>query len=96
MKMATVPFNYTHIQPQLTLASGEKIPSIGMGTFGSDRYGPDVVSVAVAGAIRFGYRLFDCASVYGNEDKIGAVFEEALKAGHVKREELFITSKVER
>jgi alcohol dehydrogenase (NADP+) len=65
-----------------------------MGTFGSDKYGPDEVSAAVAGAIRYGYRLFDCASVYGNEDLIGKVFEEAITAKTVKREELFITSKV--
>jgi alcohol dehydrogenase (NADP+) len=80
--------------PSFTLASGEKIPAIGMGTFGSDKYAPEAVSAAVAGAIRYGYRLFDCASVYGNEDRIGVVFAEAIKSGVVKREELFITSKV--
>jgi alcohol dehydrogenase (NADP+) len=80
--------------PYIKLSSGTKIPCIGMGTFGSDRYGPDEVSAAVGGAIRFGYRLFDCASVYGNEDLIGKVFDEAFKSGVVKREELFITSKV--
>ena len=80
--------------PHIKLASGRSIPSIGMGTFGSDRYGPEEVSAAVAGAIRCGYRLFDCASVYGNEDLIGRVFEEAFESGAVKREELFITSKV--
>jgi len=80
--------------PRIKLKSGESIPSIGMGTFGSDHYGPDEVSAAVAGAIRFGYRLFDCASVYGNEDRIGKVFEEAIKTGIVKRKELFIISKV--
>ena len=71
-----------------------KIPPVGMGTFGSDKYTPDQVSEAVAGAIRAGYRLFDCASVYGNEDRIGKVFSEAINSGVVKREELFITSKV--
>ncbi len=80
--------------PSLTLSNGEKIPCIGMGTFGSDRFTPEQVSSAVAGAIKAGYRLFDCASVYGNEDLIGKVFEDAIKAGEVKREELFITSKV--
>jgi len=80
--------------PRVTLNSGERIPCIGMGTFGSDRYGPEEVSSAVAGAIRLGYRLFDCASVYGNEDLIGKVFEEAVKTGVAKREELFITSKL--
>ena len=80
--------------PQRILANGDKMPCIGMGTFGSDRFTPDQVSEAVAGAIRCGYRLFDCAAVYGNEDLIGKVFNEAISSGVVKREELFITSKV--
>lgn len=80
--------------PTRTLSTGEKIPCIGMGTFGSDRFTPEQVSSAVAGAIRVGYRLFDCASVYGNEDLIGQVFEQAMKEGVVKREEFFVASKV--
>lgn len=80
--------------PTVTLSTGEKIPCIGMGTFGSDRYTAEEVSSAVAGAIRCGYRLFDCAAVYENEDLIGEVFEAAMRDGVVKREELFITSKV--
>ena len=80
--------------PQIKLSSGRSIPSIGMGTFGSDRYGPEEVSAAVAGAIRYGYRFFDCASVYGNECLIGRVFDDAFAAGTVEREDLFITSKV--
>jgi alcohol dehydrogenase (NADP+) len=80
--------------PQCTLASGEKIPAIGMGTFGSDKYGQQEVAEAVGGAIKAGYRFFDCASVYGNEAQIGAVFEQALRTGDLKRQELFITSKV--
>ena len=78
----------------IKLESGANIPSIGMGTFGSDRYSPEEVSAAVAGAIKLGYRLFDCASVYGNEDQIGKVFKEALEKKLVKRDELFIISKV--
>jgi alcohol dehydrogenase (NADP+) len=80
--------------PRIALKSGDCIPAIGMGTFGSDRYGPAEVSAAVGGAIRYGYRLFDCASVYGNERQIGGVFEEAVTMRTVKREELFIISKV--
>ena len=80
--------------PRIHLASGRSIPSIGMGTFGSDKYGPEEISAAVGGAIRCGYRFFDCASVYGNEDLIGKVFEEAFESAVVKREELFVTSKV--
>lgn len=80
--------------PQRTLYDGTKIPAIGMGTFGSDRFTPEQVSNAVAGAIRAGYRLFDCAAVYGNEDQIGKVFKAAFDEGIVKREELTIITKV--
>ena len=82
------------VVPQKTLYTGEKIPCMGMGTFGSDRFSAEQVSNAVLGAIRCGYRMFDCASVYGNEDLIGEVFSKAFREGMVKREELFITSKV--
>ena len=71
-----------------------KLPHIGMGTFGSDQFTPEQVSNAVYGAIKCGYRLFDCAAVYGNEDKIGQAFKRAFDDGLVKREELIITSKV--
>lgn len=80
--------------PKRTLYNGIKMPCIGMGTFGSDRFAPGQVANAVAGAIDIGYRMFDCASVYGNEDLIGEVFAEAIREGKVVREELFITSKV--
>jgi alcohol dehydrogenase (NADP+) len=80
--------------PKRTLASGQQIPCIGMGTFGSDRFTADQIAGAVAGAIRFGYRLFDCASVYGNEDLIGQVFAAAIAEGVVRRDDLKIMSKV--
>ena len=54
----------------------------------------DEVAQAVAGGIRVGYRLFDCAACYGNEDKIGVEFKRAFDEGVVKREDLFIMSKV--
>ena len=80
--------------PKRTLYDGSLMPGIGMGTFGSDRFTAEQVSAAVAGAIEVGYRMFDCAAVYGNEDLIGKVFQAAFEKGTVKREELFITTKV--
>ena len=80
--------------PSFKLNNGGTIPCIGMGTFGSDRVTPEEVAGAVAGGLRVGYRLFDCAACYGNEDQIGKVFREAFDEGVVKREELFIMSKV--
>ncbi len=80
--------------PKYNLSNGMTMPCIGMGTFGSDRFNAEEVSGAVAGAIRAGYRMFDCASVYGNEHLIGEVFADAINEGVVKREDLFITTKV--
>ncbi|AGC67131.1 2,5-diketo-D-gluconic acid reductase A [Thermoclostridium stercorarium subsp. stercorarium DSM 8532] len=80
--------------PKKTLSSGEKIPSIGLGTFGSDKYGAAEVAKAVYGAVKFGYRLIDCAQVYQNEAQIGEVLEQLMREKVVKREELFIISKV--
>lgn len=80
--------------PAIKLNSGAMIPAIGMGTFGSDRFGADEVSAAVSGAIACGYRLFDCAACYGNEAQIGEVFQDAFQKGIVKREDLFIMTKV--
>lgn len=70
------------------------IPLIGMGTFGSDKYLPEQVSSAVKAAVKVGYRLFDCASVYGNEGQIGGILRDEMREGNVSRDELFIISKV--
>ncbi len=80
--------------PQRRLYSGETIPCVGLGTFGSDKYDADTVSWAVYGAVKYGYRLIDCAAVYQNEKQIGAVLNRLFAEKEVSREELFITSKV--
>lgn len=69
------------------------MPAIGLGTFGSDNYTPRQVAEAVLGAAQAGYRHFDCASVYGNEQQVGQALQ-AVMAGGVPRQELWITSKV--
>jgi diketogulonate reductase-like aldo/keto reductase len=79
--------------PQRLLATGAKMPAIGLGTFGSDHVSHQGVADAVLEAARVGYRHFDCASVYGNEACIGASFQRMLESG-LRREELWITSKV--
>ncbi|MBZ5623415.1 MAG: aldo/keto reductase, partial [Acidobacteriia bacterium] len=69
------------------------MPALGLGTFGSDNVPAEAVAEAVKGAARAGYRHFDCASVYGNEDRIGHALSEII-AGGVSREELWIASKL--
>lgn len=80
--------------PKFRLSDGHLLPCVGLGTFGSDHVSPDDVARAVDGAIRSGYRMIDCASVYGNEDKIGPVLEQLFSEGVLKREELTVTSKM--
>lgn len=80
--------------PHKILSNGAKIPVIGLGTFGSDNYSNDQIAQAVKFAIELGYRHIDCASVYGNEKEIGAVLAEVVANGTVRREDLWITSKV--
>ncbi len=80
--------------PRVKLSNGESIPAMGLGTFGSDKYGADIISEAVYGAIKEGYRFIDCAAVYQNEDKIGGVLKKIFAETNIKREDLFIVSKV--
>lgn len=80
--------------PKIKFYTGEEVQCVGMGTFGSDRFTAEQVSDAVAGAIRCGYRVFDCAACYQNEDQIGRVFKAAFDEGVVERKELFIMTKV--
>ena len=79
--------------PQRTLYTGAKMPAIGLGTFGSDHVSHQVVAETVLAAAEVGYRHFDCASVYGNEDLIGLSFQKILRSG-VERKHLWITSKL--
>jgi alcohol dehydrogenase (NADP+) len=80
--------------PRRKLYTGAEMPALGIGTFGSDKYGPQEIAQAVYGAVRGGYRLIDGAEVYQNEDKIGETLGKLFEEGTVKREELFIISKV--
>ena len=77
--------------PTITLSNGVQMPAVGLGTWQSK---PEEVKRAVLEAIDVGYRLIDTASLYFNEEAIGEAVEEAISNGKVKREELFITTKV--
>ena len=79
--------------PTRTLYTGAKIPAIGLGTFGSDRFSGEAIAKAVVGAAEVGYRHFDCAAVYGNEHLVGEALQKIIKGG-IRREKLWVTSKL--
>ena len=79
--------------PSFSLRNGDKIPGIGLGTFGSDKYSAHQVADAVVQAIEVGYRHIDCASVYRNEKEIGQSLAKVLENG-ISRDDLWVTSKV--
>ena len=79
--------------PKARLSSGDEIPMVGLGTFGSDHVSGEAIAEAVVGAAEVGYRHFDCASVYGNEDLIGEALQRVMARG-VARQDLWITSKL--
>lgn len=52
------------------------------------------VGKAVKLALHYGYRHIDCAEAYRNEDEIGDTLTDVFKEGKIKREDVFITSKL--
>jgi len=77
--------------PYVTLNDGNKMPQVGFGLWKVDN---DTCADTVYNAIKTGYRLFDGACDYGNEVESGQGVARAIKEGLVKREELFIVSKL--
>ncbi len=66
---------------------GERVPALGFGTF---QLRDDACEVGVRHALEIGYRHFDTAQAYGNEDRVG----KAMKAAGIERGEIFLTTKL--
>ena len=76
---------------EIQLRNGDSIPALGLGTWKSEK---GEVGEAILSAIKVGYRHFDCAPVYESEKEIGEAFSKAFCEGLVKREDLWIASKL--
>ena len=72
------------------LNSGASMPRLGLGTYKLDGPASDTVAL-IRRAIELGYRHFDTASLYGNEEAVGQALIDAIRAGDITREELFVT-----
>ncbi len=75
----------------VTLNNGVNMPKNGFGVY---QISKDECEKCVIQAIKVGYRLIDTAQSYFNEEEVGNAIEKVINDGLVKREELFITSKV--
>ncbi len=75
----------------LKFRNGDELQAIGLGTWKS---APGEVKKAVITALENGYKHIDCAAIYGNEKEIGEAFNEVFSKGEIKREDVWITSKL--
>ncbi|MEB3333489.1 MAG: aldo/keto reductase [Cyanobacteriota bacterium] len=76
---------------RLALTNGDSLPALGFGTW---RVEAGQVGAVVRQALELGYRHLDGAAIYGNEAEIGVALERALADGVVRRDDLWITSKL--
>lgn len=77
-------------QPAITV-DGHTIPLLGFGTWNLE---PADARRMVAEALRIGYRHIDTAWIYKNEAAVGDGIRDAIAAGHVKREDVWLTTKI--
>lgn len=83
----------------VALADGTAVPALGLGTWrmGESARAQRTEVAAVRRAVEIGYRLFDTAEMYGEggaESVLGLALHEAMRAGDVTRDALFVVSKV--
>jgi alcohol dehydrogenase (NADP+) len=75
----------------LKFKNGDHMDAIGLGTWKSEK---GEVANAVKIALNNGYKHIDCAATYGNEAEVGEAFAEVFGNGDIKREDVWVTSKL--
>jgi len=68
-----------------------EMPALGFGTLIPDA---SVTMIATRNALHAGFRHLDCAERYGNEREVGVVLDEAFGSNQIKREQIFVTTKL--
>jgi diketogulonate reductase-like aldo/keto reductase len=86
----TISDTLRHTRLHLAHGSGE-LPAVGFGTLIPD---PLLTRQATKAALEAGFRHLDCAERYRNEEAVGDAIQEAFKAGTLRREDLFVTTKL--
>lgn len=76
---------------EITLSNGVKMPSVVMSTNYMDY---TLMKEVVTAGLKLGYRAFDTARDYGNEHIVGRVLQECLREQGLKRDDIFITTKI--
>jgi diketogulonate reductase-like aldo/keto reductase len=76
---------------KMALNNGSAIPALGFGTLIPD---PVATRTATKAALETGFRQLDAAERYRNEKEVGEALQEVFKAGKIKREEVFVATKL--
>ena len=75
----------------VTLYNDVKVPVLGIGTF---MISPEDTEKSVYAALKGGYRMIDTANAYMNEEAAGKGIARAIEEGIVKREDIFVSTKI--
>ncbi len=90
--MSYEPFHDELRDSRLPLNNGSgEMPAVGFGTLFRDL---GTTTQAVKCALEVGFRHFDCAERYRNEDQIGVAFQDVFAKGKIRREDVFVTTKL--
>ncbi|KAF6723667.1 Aldo-keto reductase family 1 member B10 [Oryzias melastigma] len=84
----------TRAPRHIELNDGARMPVLGLGTWKSSHLPPSSIQGAVEAAIAAGYRHIDTAYSYGNEVEVGRALRSMMQQGVVRREDMFIVSKL--